>query len=63
MADHPNAAIIRRLYESEDSGPWDIAVTVDGADEVDARLNLIKGGGAAHTRDVRVAVAVEVRGN
>jgi uncharacterized protein len=24
MADHPNAAIIRRLYESEDSGPWDI---------------------------------------
>lgn len=25
MADHPNAAIIRQLYESEDSGPWDIA--------------------------------------
>ena len=24
MADHPNAAIIRQLYESEDSGPWDI---------------------------------------
>jgi ribose 5-phosphate isomerase A len=35
----------------EDTGPWDIAVTVDGADEVDARLNLIKGGGAAHTRE------------
>jgi ribose 5-phosphate isomerase A len=35
----------------DDSGPWDIAVTVDGADEVDARLNLIKGGGAAHTRE------------
>jgi len=35
----------------EDSGPWDIAITVDGADEVDARLNLIKGGGAAHTRE------------
>jgi len=34
-----------------DEGPWDIAVTVDGADEVDARLNLIKGGGAAHTRE------------
>ncbi len=32
-------------------GPWDIAVTVDGADEVDAELNLIKGGGAAHTRE------------
>ncbi len=34
-----------------DEGPWDIAVTVDGADEVDANLNLIKGGGAAHTRE------------
>jgi ribose 5-phosphate isomerase A len=34
-----------------DDGPWDIAVTVDGADEVDAALNLIKGGGAAHTRE------------
>lgn len=32
-------------------GPWDIAVTVDGADEVDEELNLIKGGGAAHTRE------------
>jgi ribose 5-phosphate isomerase A len=35
----------------DDVGPWDIVVTVDGADEVDARLNLIKGGGAAHTRE------------
>jgi ribose 5-phosphate isomerase A len=34
-----------------DDGPWDIAVTVDGADEVDSDLNLIKGGGAAHTRE------------
>jgi ribose 5-phosphate isomerase A len=34
-----------------DDGPWDIAVTVDGADEVDASLDLIKGGGAAHTRE------------
>jgi ribose 5-phosphate isomerase A len=34
-----------------DDGPWDIAVTVDGADEVDDGLNLIKGGGAAHTRE------------
>lgn len=25
MADHPNAAIIRQLYESDDRGPWDIA--------------------------------------
>src|SRR5205814_4890524 len=34
-----------------DEGPWDIDVTVDGADEVDETLNLIKGGGAAHTRE------------
>jgi len=34
-----------------DDGPWEIAVTVDGADEVDAELHLIKGGGAAHTRE------------
>ena len=34
-----------------DDGPWDIAVTVDGADEVDPQLNLIKGGGGAHTRE------------
>lgn len=32
-------------------GPWDIAVTVDGADEVSEGLDLIKGGGAAHTRE------------
>lgn len=24
MVDHPNAAIIRRVYESEDGGPWDL---------------------------------------
>jgi ribose 5-phosphate isomerase A len=35
----------------DDAGPWSIDVTVDGADEVDASLNLIKGGGAAHTRE------------
>jgi ribose 5-phosphate isomerase A len=34
-----------------DDGPWQIAVTVDGADEVDPRLNLIKGGGGAQTRE------------
>jgi ribose 5-phosphate isomerase A len=34
-----------------DTGPWEIAVTVDGADEVDVALNLIKGGGAAHARE------------
>lgn len=35
----------------DDDGPWDIAVNVDGADEVDNALHLIKGGGAAHTRE------------
>lgn len=34
-----------------DDGPWDIDVCVDGADEVDPRLDLIKGGGGAHTRE------------
>jgi ribose 5-phosphate isomerase A len=32
-------------------GPWQIDVTVDGADEVDPDLNVIKGGGGAHTRE------------
>jgi ribose 5-phosphate isomerase A len=32
-------------------GPWDIAVVVDGADEVDDALDVIKGGGGAHTRE------------
>jgi len=34
-----------------DDGPWDIAVTVDGADEVSDALDVIKGGGGAHTRE------------
>jgi ribose 5-phosphate isomerase A len=34
-----------------DDGPWDIAVTVDGADEVSSSLDLIKGGGGALTRE------------
>jgi ribose 5-phosphate isomerase A len=34
-----------------DEGPWDIAVNVDGADEVSEKLDLIKGGGRAHTRE------------
>ena len=35
----------------DNEGPWDIDVTVDGADEVSAGLDLIKGGGAAHARE------------
>ncbi|KAJ2579140.1 ribose-5-phosphate isomerase rki1 [Coemansia sp. RSA 1836] len=34
-----------------------IDVTIDGADEVDAELNAIKGGGAAHLREKLVAAA------
>lgn len=40
-----------------DDGPWSIAVTVDGADEVDAALDLIKGHGGAHTREKIVSSA------
>jgi len=35
----------------DDAGPWDIDVCVDGADEVSASLDLIKGGGGCHTRE------------
>lgn len=35
----------------DDRGPWDIDVCVDGADEVSAQLDLIKGGGGCHTRE------------
>ena len=35
----------------EDSGPWRIDVCVDGADEVSATLDLIKGGGGCHARE------------
>jgi ribose 5-phosphate isomerase A len=35
----------------DDGGPWDIDVNVDGADEVSADLDLVKGGGGAHTRE------------
>jgi ribose 5-phosphate isomerase A len=34
-----------------DDGPWEIAVTVDGADEVSDELDLIKGGGGCQTRE------------
>ena len=40
-----------------DDGPWEIDVTVDGADEVDDLLNLVKGGGGAQTREKMVNYA------
>ena len=42
-----------------DEGPWDIEVNVDGADEVSATLDLIKGGGAAHAREKIVNYAAK----
>src|SRR5918996_5651113 len=35
----------------DDAGPWQIELCVDGADEVSGTLDLIKGGGGAHTRE------------
>jgi ribose 5-phosphate isomerase A len=34
-----------------DIGPWEVAVCVDGADEVSEALDLIKGGGGCQTRE------------
>jgi ribose 5-phosphate isomerase A len=35
----------------DDAGPWQIELCVDGADEVSATLDLVKGGGGAHARE------------
>lgn len=35
----------------DDAGPWQIDVCVDGADEVNDQLDVIKGGGGCHTRE------------
>jgi ribose 5-phosphate isomerase A len=40
-----------------DDVPWEIDLTIDGADEVDPGLNLIKGGGGALLREKIVAQA------
>ncbi len=40
-----------------DDGPWEIEVTVDGADEVSDALDLVKGGGGAQTREKMVNYA------
>lgn len=34
-----------------DAGPWEVEVCVDGADEVNHDLDVIKGGGGCHTRE------------
>lgn len=43
-----------------DEGPWDIALTVDGADEVSSALDLIKGGGGCHAREKIVSFSSRV---
>lgn len=43
----------------DDAGPWTIDLCVDGADEVSAKLDLIKGGGGAHTREKVVNFAAK----
>lgn len=59
----PTSEGSRRLAEQlgipllDDEGPWDVALCVDGADEVSATLDLIKGGGGAHTREKLVNFA------
>ena len=53
----PTSRASRALAEScgipllDDAGPWRLDVCVDGADEVTPKLDLIKGGGGAHTRE------------
>jgi ribose 5-phosphate isomerase A len=46
-----------RIPLLSDDGPWSIDVTIDGADEVSPALDLIKGGGGAHTREKIVNAA------
>lgn len=50
------AASLGLAVEDLDEIGW-LDLTVDGADEVDPDLNLIKGGGAAHLREKIVATA------
>lgn len=46
-----------RVLEPDSLGSLEIAI--DGADEVDPRLNLVKGGGGAHVREKVVAAMAE----
>lgn len=59
----PTSRATRQLAEQvgipllEDAGPWQIDLCVDGADEVSRELDLIKGGGGAHTQEKIVNAA------
>ena len=52
-----DAAVELKIPMMTEDLPRDIDVTIDGADEVDAQLNLIKGGGGALLREKLVAQA------
>jgi ribose 5-phosphate isomerase A len=52
-----DAAVALRIPMLPDDLPKNIDVTIDGADEVDPELNLIKGGGGALLREKLVAQA------
>jgi ribose 5-phosphate isomerase A len=62
----PTSIGSRRLAEAcgipllTDEGPWQIDVCVDGADEVTPSLDLVKGGGGAHTREKVVSNAAKL---
>jgi ribose 5-phosphate isomerase A len=52
-----DAAVELKIPMMTEDLPQDIDVTIDGADEVDPQLNLIKGGGGALLREKLVAQA------
>jgi len=55
-----NQALSLGIPMLDDVGPWEIALCVDGADEVSDELDLIKGGGGAHLREKIVNAASRV---
>jgi len=60
VATSEKSAALARSVGIEVRAPDDVAaidLTIDGADELDAQLRLIKGGGGAHTREKLVARA------
>jgi len=60
VATSEKSAALARSLGLDVRAPDDVAaidLTIDGADEIDAALRLIKGGGGAHTREKLVARA------
>ena len=60
VATSEKSAALARSVGIDVRAPDDVGaidLTIDGADEIDARLRLVKGGGGAHTREKLVARA------